>query len=301
LRCAGLAYSDTGYNLLERVNEDCADVDFAAFMLRDILVPLGMRTASFDWTGAKMPLGHDLRGKRVAPCAYPGRGSGGLFATADDTARFAAAGMAGAEHDVLSRPSVAALHQQGAAVPGLFGMAAEGYGFGPFTKTLSDGRAAVWHGGQGHGWMSHMHLVPDSGEGIVILANSQRAWPLFAMILKKWSGHLGVDPVGMSPVLWAETGARVLIGLMLTVSLLALWWGVAGRPVGRVLRRRAGVAGGLLILWPLWAGLQDYVFLFSILPGLWTWLAVVSVLTGLALSTVALCATRRGSALSVRP
>lgn len=290
----GFAYSDTGYNLLELMIEDCAGVDFAGFMLREVLEPLGMETASFDWTGAEMPLGHDLRGRPVAPYVYPGRGSGGLFATADDVAGFAAAGMAGAEQDVLSRQSVAALHQPGVAVAGLFGFAADGYGLGHFTETLSDGRAAVWHGGQGYGWMSHMHLVPDSGEGIVILANSQRAWPLFAMILKEWSGHLGVTPVGMSRVLWAEVGARVLIGLMLAASLLALWWRVGGRPARRAVRFGAGVVGCILILWPLWAGMQDYLFLFSILPGLWPWLAAASVVAGLSFLAVALSRTRRG-------
>ena len=142
--------------------------------------------------------------------------------------------------------------------------------------------------------MSHLHLVPDSGEGIVILANSQRAWPLFAMILKEWSVHLGVTTVGMSRVLWAQVGARVLIGLMLAVSLLALWSVVAGRPARRAIRVGAGVAGSALILWPLWAVMQDYLFVFSILPGLWTWLAAASVVAGLSLFAVALSRTLRG-------
>lgn len=288
------AYSDTGYNLLELVIEDCTGEDFHAFMQRDIFAPLGMRTAHFDWTGAQMPVGHDLRGRPVAPYVYPGRGSGGLFATASDVARFAAAGMADAEQDVLSGPSVAALHQPGVAVTGLFGFAADGYGLGHFTETLPDGRAAVWHGGQGYGWMSHMHLLPASGEGIVILANSQRAWPLFAMILRDWSASLGVHPVGMARVLWAETGANVLIGLMLATAALALWWASTGRPVRCAVRMAAGVAGGLLILWPLWAGMQDYLFLFSILPGLWTWLAAASGLAGLSAAAMALFSARRG-------
>lgn len=139
-----------------------------------------------------------------------------------------------------------------------------------------------------------MHLVPESGEGIVILANSQRAWPLFAMVLKDWSGSLGVDPVGMSRVLWAEVNARVLIGLMLAVSLLRLWSVVAGWPVGRPARLGVGVAGSVLILWPLWVGMQDYLFQFSILPVLWTWLAAASVLIGFSLTAVVLSPPRRG-------
>lgn len=99
---SGFSYSDTGYNLMELVVEDCTGEDFAALMAREVLAPLGMAGASFDWIGAEMPVGHDLRGGPVAPYVYPGRASGGLHATAADIARFAVAGMEGAEQPVLS-------------------------------------------------------------------------------------------------------------------------------------------------------------------------------------------------------
>jgi CubicO group peptidase (beta-lactamase class C family) len=290
---SGFAYSDTGYNLSELIIEDCTGEDFGAFMARETLGPLGMATASFDWTGAPMPLGHDLRGRPVAPYVYPGRASGGLHATAADIARFAAAGMAGADQDLLSAQGVATLHRAQVTVGGLFGFAAEGYGLGHFTETLTDGREAVWHGGQGYGWMSHMHLVPETGDGIVILSNSQRAWPLFAAILRDWSESLGVAPVGMARVLWAETLARVAIALALASAVLSLWVAVLGGARPRVVRTCAGGIGAALILWPLWAAAQDYLFLFSILPGLWAWLGAASGLAGLGLVTLAILPERQ--------
>ncbi len=290
------AYSDTGFNLLELMIETCTGEDFAALMDRDLFAPLGMEGASFDWTGAEMPVGHDLRGCPVAPYVYPGRASGGLHATAHDIARFVAAGMVGSAQDVLSEGAVADLHRPVVEVDDLFGFAADGYGLGHFTETLSDGRAAVWHGGQGYGWMSHLHMVPQSGDGIVILSNSQRAWPLFAAILRDWSDRLGVAPVGMTHVLLAETAARVVIVIL---------WIVAVAAVGLVLLRDdpakgfvricAGGVSAALILWPLWAATQDYLFLFSILPGLWKWLGIASVAAGLGLAWTAL---RPGSGAS---
>ena len=191
-------------------------------MAREVLRPLGMASATYDWTGAEMPVGHDLRGRPVPAYVYPGRGSGGLLATAADIGRFAAAGMAGAEQDVLSPDAVAETHRPVVEVGGLFGVAADGYALGHFTETLSDGRAAVWHGGQGYGWMSHMHLVPETGDGIVILTNSQRAWPLIAAVLREWSDSLGVAPVGMTRVLRAEWAARATIVLLLAVAVLCV-------------------------------------------------------------------------------
>jgi CubicO group peptidase (beta-lactamase class C family) len=290
---SGFSYSDTGYNLLELVIEDCTGEDFAALMTREVLAPLGMATASFDWTGAPMPVGHDLRGRPVAPYVYPGSASGGLHATAADIARFAAAGMAGAEQTVLSPDGLADLHRRHVTVGGLFGFAAEGYGLGHFTETLSDGRAAVWHGGQGHGWMSHMHLVPETGDGIVILSNSQRAWPLFAAILRDWSESLGVAPVGMARVLWAELAARGAIALALAFAALSFWVALSGGARPWLLRACAAGIGAALILWPPWAAAQDYLFLFSILPGLWGWLGAASGLAGLGLVALATLPERR--------
>lgn len=290
---AGFAYSDTGYTLLELVIEDCTGEDFGTLMAREVLAPLGMGRASFDWSGAPMPRGHDLRGRPVAPYVYPGRASGGLHATAADIARFAAAGMSGADQHVLSPDGVAALHRPAVRVGGLFGLAAEGYGLGHFTETLSDGRTAVWHGGQGHGWMSHMHLVPATGDGIVILSNSQRAWPLFAVILRDWSDSLGVQPVGMVRVLWAERAARIAIALGLVVAAFGLWRARPGARRSGLVRVGAGGIGVALVLWPLWAAVQDYLFLFSILPGLWPWLGLASSLAGAGLAAMALAPERR--------
>jgi hypothetical protein len=118
---------------------------------------------------------------------------------------------------------------------------AEGYALGHFTETLSDGRSAVWHGGQGYRWMTHVHIVPETGDAIVLPANSQRAWPLFAQILRAWSGSLGVAPVRMSRIVEA---APVVSGLVVAYR-------SAGLPTARLLgdpgcsRPQVSEVGGL--------------------------------------------------------
>jgi hypothetical protein len=136
--------------------------------------------------------------------------------------------------------------------------------------------------------MSHMHLVPEAGAGIVLLANSQRAWPLFAHVLRDWSDSIGVAPVGMSRVLWAKPLARAAIAALLAVAALCGWATLRGWRPGPALRLGAAGLGAAAIAWPLWAATRDYLFLFSILPGLWPWLAGACGLAGLALALVAL-------------
>jgi len=176
------------------------------------------------------------------------------------------------------------LHRPVTHVGGLFAFAADGYALGHFTETLSDGRHAVWHGGRGDGWMSHMHLVPETGDGIVILSTSQRAWPRFAALLRDWSDSLGVAPVGMTRVLLAERAAH--IGIALAVAVRALWVACAHRRFD-VHRIAAGIAAVALMGWLLWAAAQTYMFLFSILPGLWPWLGAASGLAALGLAALA--------------
>jgi hypothetical protein len=97
----------------------------------------------------------------------------------------------------------------------------------------------------------------------------------------------------MSRVLLAERAARIGIALGLLVGALGIW--IASRPGRRprFARLTAGGVGAALILWPLWAAAQDYLFLFSILPGLWPWLGAASGLAGLGLSALALTPERR--------
>ena len=201
-------------------------------------------------------------------------------------ARFVAGGATTGKNPVLDVSSLEEMHRPQAEVGGLFRFASPSYGLGHFVETLSDGRRAVWHGGQGHGWMTHFHLVPETGEGIVIIANSQRSWPLVAHLLADWSAWNGVDPVGFAIAARAPVLAWILIGvasigvLGQSVRILA---GIRsgsrgfGQFSGRweaVLQVIAAVA--LLAIVALESA-QGYSFLDSILPGIATWLRVALV------------------------
>jgi CubicO group peptidase (beta-lactamase class C family) len=303
---AGFSYSNIGYNVLEILVEDVTGQPFDDFMAEAVLDPLGAGGASFDWTpalAARMPVGHGLKGQRIAPHVYAARAPGGLLADIDDIARFVRAGMDaphGGARTVLSDASIARMHQAQVTVGGVYGVVADGYGLGHFTETLSDGRHAVWHGGQGHGWMSHFHLVPETGDAIIILANSQRAWPLFAAVLGEWSEALGVAPVGMARVAQVWTlGLAAAIGLALGAGVQALRLAIAVRRGQRQLRRPGlwrgmlAIGGGGLIALVLWAAAQEYLILYSVLPGLSLWLGLATAATGLVMTLSALCPPRR--------
>ena len=222
-------YSNVGFNVLELVIEGASGQDFAAYMKREVLDPLGMDHSTFDMSTSlarRVPTGYDLEGNSVPPYVYPEKASGGLLAPVEDVARFVAAGMAAPQDSatpVLDPESVEQLYTTTVRVSGHYQLVSESYGLGHFLETVSTGRLAVWHGGQGHGWMTHFHSIPETGDGIVILTNSQRSWPMIAGILGDWSEWTGSSPIGMTVITTATVILWTVISTLLAVVLWQLW------------------------------------------------------------------------------
>ena len=227
---SGFLYSNVGFNLLELLIEEVTGRDFAAYMGDEILAPLGMHRSSFGWDETlrpSIPMGYEQQGTPVLPYVYPTNASGGLLASAEDIARFVSAEMTGPyyERAVLEQESIRELHTPEVEVAGIYRFVADSYGLGHFIENLDnlpEGQRAVWHGGQGHGWMSHFLAVPETGDGIVILTNSERSWPFMARVLTTWARWSGVGAVKMGIITQATVALQVCIGI---VVLTSLWQG----------------------------------------------------------------------------
>jgi CubicO group peptidase (beta-lactamase class C family) len=186
-------YSNVSINLLELLIEEVSGRDFADYMQEEILTPLGMNHSSFTWSKdfePPVPYGYDLKNRPVPVYVYAGKASGGLFASAEDIARFISAGMTGSYqkyHGVLKPETIEMLYQPQVEMAGFYALAFDYYGLGHLIELLPDGPLAVSHGGQGAGIMTHFHSVPEDGRGIVILTNSQRSWPFISYILSDWA------------------------------------------------------------------------------------------------------------------
>jgi hypothetical protein len=66
--------------------------------------------------------------------------------------------------------------------------------------------------------MTHFHFVPESGDGIVILTNSQRSWPFMAQVLRDWGQWNGFGTLKFGRIIFATTAMWTLIGLVLLAS-----------------------------------------------------------------------------------
>lgn len=308
---AEFAYSNVGFNTLELLVEEVTGRDFAAYMADEVLGPLGMHRSRFGWAETlhtAMPMGHELEGTPVPPYVYPVNASGGLLAPVEDIARFVGAEGGRSivspspdpmDRAVLKPESIRQLHMPQVEVGGLFGWVAGAYGFGHFLERLPDGRRAVWHGGQGHGWMTHFHAVPDAGDGIVILTNSERSWPLMARVLREWAQWSGLGSVQFGRIAYATTALWILIGgaalamLGQTVRLIHGWrrgrrrWAPLAR--GARLRRSLQAAGAIGVIALLaWSLAQPYLFVTSIFPNAAGWAGITLFLGAIVMGLSAL-------------
>jgi CubicO group peptidase (beta-lactamase class C family) len=86
-------------------------------------------------------------------------------------------------HQVLKQENIDLLYEPMVGDLGMYGLVFDGYGLGYYMEDLSGAKKAVSQRGQETGWMMHFHSVPETGDGIVILTNSQCSWPFIAFIL----------------------------------------------------------------------------------------------------------------------
>ncbi len=274
------SYSNTGYNLLELLIEEITGQDFAEYMERQILTPLGMSHSTFLWSEEVDPavsVGYDLNGRPVPVYVYPEKASGGLFSTAKDIALFAIAGMPVFSQQILSPGSIETMYMAESSEIGIYSLVFDGYGLGHYMERLPIGKRAVSHGGQGTGIMTHFHAVPETGDAMVILTNSQRSWPFISYILRDWGKWNGFPSLGMGRIIWGKYGLWAVIGVIWSVVLLQgiqLAVGIVGgwrkvvrlrdrfRPI-HILQLSAAFAltGGLY-----WCVSREYLFLTSVFP-----------------------------------
>ncbi len=275
-------YSNVGYHVLELLIEEVTKAKFVDYITNEVLLPLGMISSTFAWNQEdSFPMGYDINGKEVEPYIYPAKSSGGLLANVNDIAKFIIAGTE--TNTVLSPESVDMIYTPTIETKGIYKYVSDGYGFGHFIDYLPSGKKTVFSGGQGHGWMSQFHLIPEDKSGIVILTNSQKSWPFFSYIINDWSIWSSNSSVKMGII---SSSIKYLITLISIIFILSLYQMFkvfrdlkrAKRTLApflknnRALRIVEFLLFCLIVFTLLWCLSQDYLEIASIYPVEHKWL-----------------------------
>ncbi|RYH06767.1 serine hydrolase [Tropicimonas sp. IMCC6043] len=258
-------YSSKGFVLLEMAVETVTGEVFSDYVTREILRPLGMNSTAFGWTPeleARAAWGHDWFGNPLPHYKHATKAQGGLVATADDVARFLAASMFDAEGGEPGRGVISPGSVKKTFEPFPFTDDASEVGLG-YNLHLGGQTLVARKSGDHRGYKAIVFLIPETGAGLVILANSDRAAPgIFADIACPWSRALHDDPLqGVCSQLGLLHKAHLAAGLVLTVAGAAvagpviLGWrrGRRAPPRRYSLRRRTAAILPILIVAAWWA------------------------------------------------
>jgi len=274
-------YSNTGFNLLELIIENVTGEDFNKYMTREILIPLQMINSTYEMTDEifkQMPYGYDLKNKKVLPYVYPEKASGGLYSTVGDIAQFLTKEMINDNQgEVLDQEMIQLIQSPAVKTRGIYNLVSDDYGLGHFIEYFDD-KKAVFHGGQGHGWMTHYHFVSADGNGIVILTNSQRSWPFISYIIKHWSQEYGYD-LKMSRIILGINILKIIVLIIFSYSILQLIYifinikkkDLEKKSFENIIKM---IFPTIIMLSLLWSLNLDYIFIESVFPKMYQWLRI---------------------------
>ncbi len=297
---AQFSYAGGGYTLLQLVIEEVTGESFSDYMQREILDPLGMSHSSFEWREDLRPataIGYGASGQPLPNYLFTEKAAAGLYTTAPDLARFVAAEMTGPDNELAGRgildpATLTMMFTPVIHIGGIEGKIMGGaMGLGHFIETLPDGTKAVSHGGSNQGWQLEFVGLPERGEGIVVLTNSDLGSNLYVNVLGAWSRWLGTGALAINGFYQGISNIALGLAGLLSLGLVFRIWGLirkvrAGRRqwIGRLFKSLkvwsyAGIA--LSVLSAVIVALGWYIVVFPILfilapaQALWLTLAVL--------------------------
>ncbi len=178
-------YCNSNYSLLGLIIEAASGESYAGYIQDHIFTALAMRHSHTSPATAKqngLAVGHQYR--FMVPFAVPNMpfphgalAGGGLISCSEDLARYMIALLNGGRYgsaQILSAAGIDELHRGVGDVKAM-GMTLGKYGMGWFVDKIG-GTKLVFHGGTLPDFASHMALLPEQKQGVVLLFNACHHW-----------------------------------------------------------------------------------------------------------------------------
>lgn len=175
-------YSEGGYALLQLAFEEITREDFAKYMEREVITPLGLKNTSFRWRSDLQPKTakcYDMYGFTLPNYIFTVKAATGLYSTPADVGKWLIAAsqtFVGKSEPVLNQKTCQTL----------FTPVYADYGLGCVAEILPFGERYISYNGSNHGWKAYYGLLPKEGNGIAILTNSDRGMNLIGPVIDDW-------------------------------------------------------------------------------------------------------------------
>lgn len=183
-------YSGGGYSIVQLMMSEASGQPFDRYMREAVLDPLEMRSSTFAaplpeaWR-ARAASAHDGNGQGIAGGwhVYPESAAAGLWTTPSDLARVVIEmqqAEAGKSERLLSRGMATTMLTRGLGE----------YGLGFFVEDLGD-RISFGHSGGSAGFRAQLYGYTRSGQGVVVMTNSDNGAALIDEILCSIAAEYG--------------------------------------------------------------------------------------------------------------
>lgn len=188
---SNFAYSGANYSILQLAIEEISGRPFAQYMTEQVFQPLRMAHSAFELPRDLTPMAtpYDTALKPLPLLRYNEASAAGLTTSLRDLATFAAAALDASANVVspdLLKEAMRPVPNTQWATQDPFGPAPQ-YGLGYNVRPEQFGpHTGIGHGGTNLGWESWFQVIPQTGDGIVILTNSSNGSALIAAVLCDW-------------------------------------------------------------------------------------------------------------------
>lgn len=205
-------YSGGGYMILQKVIEDVSGKSFEQFMQEKVFDPVGMHDSTFSVRkkASGAAFGHTWAGeRRTDPWQdYPQSAPAGLWTTPDDLAKLMVVFGRAYRGESEAFLSSSAAQEMVKVVVGETGLGFGIHGTGPDLR--------MSHGGWSHGYRSYLIFFPESGEGLVAIANGDSGHNLIDDILRTVAeerGWVGLSERNVKKLaIWSHERLDALVG-----------------------------------------------------------------------------------------
>jgi len=164
--------------------EEVPGQKFEDFMQRNILIPLGMKSSTFeqmDGIPDKKAVPYNGDGDNIPDRKFRAAAAAGFQSSLKDMIKFATTELNRSDSSkIISDESLLLMDK--VSEPAKF------YGLGHQIRTYN-GITVIGHVGSNKGWTAHYEVIPALGDGIIILTNSNAGFFVHNILVCEWLKH----------------------------------------------------------------------------------------------------------------
>ncbi|MDO5574870.1 MAG: serine hydrolase domain-containing protein [bacterium] len=200
----------TGLGICQLVIEETTGMSFADYMQKNIFDKLGMTQTSFEDSTSALATPYAGLNQPIEVTHYVLTGASGITTTGTDMARFIVELMR--------------YQQTGAEMFTPQDLADGAWCLGITPKTLSGGKMIYEHNGTLTGWNAQIAISPDTGDGLIVLSNSDKAYYMTYQMMEDWGRYaLGAAIIDENITGMSQSVKTILLGFAAVLFVLIAW------------------------------------------------------------------------------